>query len=224
MTFKDWLRSVAAALSDDEPGRPFQRYTLKDLILAYNDAICLVASFRPDLFTELKITKLEAGYVQDVRGCCTNVLDVLYQTDEKGNVIRKIDGTKNKTTVAKRNWSKPSCFSQSSEECYVISYATIDNALNGRFFVEPAVPCDCDAYVQIKCVEAPCPLDETQQNMEFNGDCKMNAAAWHYVLARMLSGDNFEGSLQRTASAHYKMFFEILNIQMKSEEYAEIER
>ena len=90
MTFKDWLRNVAASLSDDEPGKPFQRYALKDLIMAYNDAICLVASYRPDLFTEVKIVALTAGYLQDVRGCCVNVLDVLYQTDQYGNVLKKL--------------------------------------------------------------------------------------------------------------------------------------
>lgn len=221
MIFKDWLRSISAALSDDEPGRPFQRYPIKDLIMAYNDAICLVASLRPDLFTELRIVRLDAGFVQDVRGCCTNVLDVLYQTDAQGNVIRKVEGAKTKTTMAKRNWKKPSCFGQANQQCYLISFATIEEGLNGRFFVEPAVPCDCEAYVMVKCVEAPCALDETQENLEFDGDCKMNVAAWHYVLARMLSGDNFEGSLQSAAFAHYKMFFDILNVQMQAEERVE---
>lgn len=222
MTFKDWLRNIAAALSDDEPGRPFQRYVLKDLIMSYNDAICLVASYRPDLFTEVRVVKLTAGYLQDVRGCCVNVLDVLYQTDEFGNVIKKVGSPRNKTTVAKANWKKKSCLTDALvEQCYVIGSASIDSNLNGRFTVDPPVPCHCDAYVAVKCVERPCALDETQINIEFDGDCKMNVAAWHYVLARALSGDNFEASLQSVSQAHYKMFFDILNIQQQAEDRIE---
>lgn len=222
MTFHDWLRNIAAALSDDEPGRPFQRYAMKDMIMAYNDAICLVASYRPDLFTEVRVVELTAGYLQDVRGCCVNVLDVLYQTDATGNVIKKVGNTRSKTTIAKANWNKKSCLTATlGEQCYIIGSASIDANLNGRFTVEPPVPCDCTAYVAVKCVEAPCSLNETQVNIEFDGDCKMNVAAWHYVLARMLSGDNFEGSLQQTAQAHYKMFFDILGIQQQAEDRIE---
>ena len=76
MTVVEWFRTIAFVLQDDEPGRPFQRYTLKDMIAAYNAALCLVAQYRQDMFTELKVIKLHAGKYQDARGCCTKVLDV----------------------------------------------------------------------------------------------------------------------------------------------------
>lgn len=220
MTLHDWLRTIAFALSDDQPGRPFQRYPVKDLLAAYNDAICLIASRRPDLFTELRIVHLTAGRHQDVRGCCVNVLGVLEQTDEAGNILRTIDGSRKTSTTVKRNWKKPSCLPR-PENGYLVSTADIDPNLNGRFTVEPPVPCGVDAYVRIKCVEAPCALDETMVNMTFDGNCTMNSAAWHYVLARMLSGDNFEGSSQTTAQYHYRMFFDVLGIQYEAEKLIE---
>ena len=55
MTYFNWFRTVAFALNDDEPGRPFQRYPLADMLAAFNTAMCLVAEYRPDLFTELRI-------------------------------------------------------------------------------------------------------------------------------------------------------------------------
>lgn len=221
MTLKEWLRTIAFALSDDQPSRPFQRYPVKDLIAAYNDAICLIASYRPDLFTELRTVHLTAGRHQDVRGCCVNILDVIEQTDEAGNIIRDLTGVRDTTTTVKRKWKKPSCLPRPTEDFYLISNATIDPNLNGRFIVDPPVPCDVDAYVRVKCVEAPCELDETLIEGEFNGSCKMNSAAWHYVLARMLSGDNFEGSNQTTAQYHYRMFFDVLGIQQKAEQLIE---
>ena len=220
MTVVEWFRTIAFVLQDDEPGRPFQRYTLKDMIAAYNAALCLVANYRADLFTELKVIKLHAGKYQDARGCCTKVLDVTDQVDARGNVIKELEGVRAKKTTVERHWTKPSCLPHAPED-YIIDAIGIDKNLDGRFTVHPPVPCGVEAFVMTKCVTPVCALTEAGQNAEFNGFCTLNEAAWHYVLAKMLSGDRHANAAGGNASYHYRMFFDMLGIQQRQDDRIE---
>ena len=216
----DWFLTIASALGDDEPNRPFQRYSLKDMMAAYDAAICLVGRYRPDLFTELRNVKLAPGKYQDVRSCCARISDVLDQVDANGNVLRELDGAKVTKTKVKRFWKKPSCLNRPGE-AYVIENVSLDKEMNGRFTVDPPVPCDVDAYVLVKCVQAPCPLDITRQNEPLNNECVYNVAAWHYVLGTMLAGDRFDNGNSKDQQYHYRMFFDILGVVKKAEEEAQ---
>jgi hypothetical protein len=220
MTVVEWFRTVAYALNDDEPTRPFQRYPLEKMLFAYHQAMSLVAQYRPDLFTELKVVQLHAGKYQDVRGCCTKVLDVLDQVDARGNVIRELKNTRSKTTVAERNWKKASCLPVDAN-AYVIQSVNIDKNLDGRFTVHPPVPCGIEAYAMVKCVGQPCPLSEADANAEMPGTEVLNAAAWHYVLAMQLTGDRFANGSANDKSYHYRMFFDMLGIQQRQDERIE---
>lgn len=220
MTLNEWLRTIAAVLNDDEPGRPFQRYLVKDLLAAYHAALCLVARYRADLFTELRVIRLKAGKYQDARGCCSKVLDVLDQTDANGNVIHEINSARATTTTARRNWKKPSCLAQGTDD-YIINTVRLDPNLDGRFTVEPPVPCEVAAYVMVKCVEQPCEYSAEMLNMPLQNDCVHNVAAWHYVLATMLSGDRHDNGASKDQSYHYRMFFDILGIVQKQDDRAE---
>lgn len=220
MTLYDWLRTVAFAVNDDEPGRPFQRYPLKDMIAAYNAAMCLIAQYRKDLFTELKIIKLVPGKYQDVRGCCGQVLDVLEQTDAKGNIVHTLSGVREKRTTAKRIWKKESCL-VNQDAGYIIDNAEVDSNLDGRFTVDPPVPCGVDAYVMVKCVQAPCEVTEADVNTELVTSCAHTTAAWHYVLAQMLTGDQFANAAGGNKNYHHRMFFEILGVNQKQDDRIE---
>lgn len=220
MTVAEWFRSIAAVLNDDEPGRPFQRYALKDMLFAYSQAMCLVSQYRADLFTELKMVKLHAGKYQDVRGCCSKILDVTDQLDANGNVIRELKNTRTKSTVVERNWKKPSCIPAAADSYSILSVG-IDKNLDGRFTVYPPVPCGVEAYVMVKCVSTPCNFTEADANAEFNGDCKHNAAAWHYVLAMMMTGDRFSNGGNADKAYHFRMFFDMLGIQQRQDDRIE---
>lgn len=220
MTLNNWLRTIAAALNDDEPGRPFQRYQIKDMLAAYSAALCLVGRYRADLFTELRVIRLRAGKYQDARGCCSKVLDVLDQTDANGNVIHEISDARASTTTTRRNWKKPSCLALASDD-YFISNIRIDSNLDGRFTVTPPVPCGVAAFVMVKCVQQPCDYNEAALNQEMNHDCIYNVASWHYVLATMLSGDRHDNGASKDQSYHYRMFFDILGIVQKQDDRIE---
>lgn len=210
MTYLDWFKTIAFALNDDEPEHEFARYSLDKLLAAYNAALCVVAKYRPDLFTELRNVQLQPGKYQDVRGCCTNVLDVLEQVDNQGNILKTLSGGKHKNSTVPRVWKKPSCRNLSDE--YRVNSYGIDINMNGRFTVEPPVPCGENAYVLVKCVREPCRINLLQMPLVMDTDCIYNVAAWHYVVGSMLSGDRFDNAGAGDKAFHFRMFYELLQI------------
>lgn len=226
----DYFRSVAAVLGDDEPNRPFQRYPLRDLIMAYNRGMQIVYKYRPDLFTVIKQVHLQVGSRQNARGCCDNVLRVLEQVDATGGVITPLETHKTEKPKApsRSSWvHKPSCLihkdTAGERVGYVIEYATLDNGMNGLFSVHPPVPCDVDAWVNVKCVQPPCDMREDLVNGELEGSGLHNTALWHYIVASMLVGDRHAVGATQEAQMHFKMFFELLGIEYKQETLSEME-
>ena len=220
MLLHSWLITVASALNDAEPGREFHRYPLRDYVAAYNAAMSLVAKHRGEDFIDLVKVKLRAGKHQDARQCCSHVLGVVDQIDDKGNIIKQLSATSKKV---KNKWRKPSCVTSTSATASYIMLATIiDTQMNGRFTVEPPVPCDVDVYVLVKCVtKAGNATEASTVTTEIDSGSFIHTAAWHYVLARMLSGDRHAGSSDSTSAIHYKLFFEMLGVAMRQEDLLE---
>jgi hypothetical protein len=220
MLLHSWLITVASALNDAEPGREFHRYPLRDYLAAYKAAMSLAAKHRGEEFIELVKVKLRAGKHQDARQCCSHVVGVVDQIDAQGNIIKQLSTTAKKV---KNKWRKPSCVtSTTATESYYMTATTIDTQMNGRFTVEPPVPCDVDVFVLVKCVKKTDTLTEADlATMEVDDTSIIHTAAWHYVLARMLSGDRHAGSADSTSAMHYKLFFEILGIAWKNEDILE---
>jgi hypothetical protein len=218
MLLYDWLLTVASSLNDAEPGREFHRYPLRDYLAAYNAAISLVAKHKGEDFIELVKVKLRPGKHQDARQCCSHVVGILDQIDANGNIYKQLSSSAKKV---KNKWRKPSCVTSaanSAPDGYLIGGTTIDTQLNGRFTVEPPVPCDVDVYVLVKCVKKVGNLTEADiATLDVDNSSFMNTAAWHYVLARMLTGDRHAGSSDSTAAVHYKMFFDLLGVAYKQE-------
>lgn len=229
-TALEYFRSIAAVLGDDEPNRPFQRYSLHDMVMAYNRGLAVVYSYRPDLFTFIKKVKLEPGSRQNATGCCDNVLSILEQVDENGNVIEPLATTKSARPKAptKSSWvHKKSCLIHTDKDgeaiSYVIDYAALDNQLNGQFSVHPPVPCGVDAWVNVKCVQPPCDFAEQNVNGQLNQSSLHNTALWHYVLSSMLSGDRHAAGATTESTHHFNIFLKLLDIEMRQEVIAEAE-
>lgn len=221
-TLGDWFDSIAFALNDNEPNHEYTRYPLKQMVSAYNAAMCLIYKYRPDLFTEWEIIKLTTGRYQDTRGCCDKILLVQDQVTEAGGTIKAIKGSRPTTTTARRVWNKPSCFEYEPEsQDYLVNTARIDSNMDGRFIVDPPVPSDVEAFVRVKCVKGPCPITLASMNEPFNGACDMATAAWHYVIARMVTGDRFAQTSNASMQYHYGMFFNILGVVQQQEDRIE---
>ncbi len=221
MTALDWFRTVAATLGDDEPGRPFQRYPLEDLVAAFNRAQAIISTYRPDLYTEYLDVEMQPGKYQDFRGCCANVLDVVEQVDGEGNIVKPVSGARPKTSKTKTIWNKPSCLppvdAEGVEFPYVLEDASIDPNMNGRFTVEPPVPCDVKAYVRVKCVTPPCHFYATEVMGELPFSSAHATASWHYVLASMLAGDRHAAGATNEMAFHYRMFNDLIGIEIRHE-------
>ena len=225
-TLWSWLvNTIAHALNDDEPNHEFTRYTLPKVLTALNDGMAMVAKYRPDIFTEIRVVKLQAGSHQDFRACCGNVLDVMEQTDANGNTIKKLTQARKTTTTAKSTWKKPSCIKPIAVQTigYEAEYADIDNNLNGRFDIFPPVPCEVEAYVRVKCVRRPCQYTEADMNMPFYGGSTEALAVKHYVLAWMLFGDRYSNASSRDGNGawHYQQFFSLLGVIQQQEDRIE---
>lgn len=224
-TLRTWLiNGIAFPLNDDEPNHEFTRYPIEKVLSALNDAMCLVFNYRPDLFTELRIIKLTPGRHQDARGCCTNILDILEQTDESGNIIKTLAGSRRTTTKAKSRWTKPSCvIPKNAPKGYAIDYILTDVNLNSRFEVYPPVPCDAEVYIRAKCVSRPCGYTTADLDKPFDGGCNVSMAAKHFVLSILLMGDRFSnaGSRDGNAQWHLNTAYSILGIQQKAEDRVE---
>lgn len=218
----DWFLTVAASLNDDKPGAPFRRYALKDLVAYFNDALCMIAKHRPDLFTKNKNVKLSCGSYQDTRGCCVNVFEVEAQVDAFGNVIKNLTTNRKTDTKVRSVWDKPSCLSKSKTDpitgnpmTYVIDTASVDTRDNGGFSVVPPVPKTGDYYALIRCLEAPCTLTEADVlagTAKFPIDCGYLAAIRFYVTAWALSGDRHSTSAQAEAQRLFAFFFQWLGV------------
>lgn len=230
MSIHDYFRSVAAILGDDEPNRPFQRYALHDLIVAYNLGMTIIYKYRPDLFVEIKNIKLQPGNRQDTRHICDNVLRVLEQTDSVGNVIKEVNTAK--TTMEsgsplsswqyKRNIARY-IDNEGNEAAYIMSHAQIDNTTNGLFTVYPAVPIDIDVFVNVKAVVEPIKIiDDKQQDTMPNSDFH-NAVIQDFILYRMLVGDRFAAGALQEAQMHFNNFINLLQLEHQQEILSEIE-
>lgn len=224
-TLRYWLtKTIAFALNDDEPNHEFTRYPIENVLMALNDAVCMVFKYRPDLYTDWRIIKLEGGRHQDVRGCCTNILSIAEQTDAQGNTIKTLGNTRRTNTTAKVRWRKPSCIiPKDAPNGYVIDYVMVDQNMNGRFEVVPPVPCGTDVYVRAKCVSRPCAYTEQDLDKPFNPNCDAVVALKHFTLAWLLTGDRFvnAGTTGNTSQYHIQMAYNILGIQQKAEEQIE---
>lgn len=221
-TYAKWFKTIAFALNDDEPNHEFTRYPLDKMVAAYNAAMCLVYKYRPDMFTEWKTVKLHAGRYQDLRGCCDQTLSVSDQVTSDGRTIKPLVGDRKTETTIKRHWRKPSCIVRpDAPGGYVIENIDIDANMNGRFTVDPPVPEGADVYVRVKCVKGPCELTEADLNASFDANCDMSTAAWHFVLARMLTGDRFSQTANSDMQYHYRMFFDILGVVQRQEDRIE---
>lgn len=218
-TLYAFLRTVAFSLNDDEPDAPFQRYALDKMISAYNKALGLAAEYREDLFTEYELIRLETGRYQDARSCCKKVIDVMDQARADGSLIREL-GMRSTTSKVSTKWKKRSCLSQAAQG-FVITSVDLDRNMDGRFIVEPPVPCGVEVFVHVKCVHVAPAYAVASVNTPIDGDSPLHAAVWHYVLAMMLSGDRFSNPANADKQYHFRMFFDMLGIVLKQGERLE---
>jgi hypothetical protein len=217
----DFFLSIAESLGDSRPGREFTRYTKPTMVTYYNEAMCFVASHRPDLFTNMVIVKMTPGRHQDARCCgCTDVQGVVAQVDENGAEIKDLttlppgQGT---GTSTRRTYRTP-C-RKTVGGVPTITNVVLDAGVAGAFAVDPPVPVGADMWLKVRCTAPPTAL--TLADLDAGkgfGWCKFAPAIRSYMLYRLLGADRNAAGASQEAQAELKAAYTYLGVQIKMEE------
>lgn len=225
MRVYDFLLSIASQLGDNSPTRPFRRYLLADMVTYYQEALCFVASHRPDLFTDMMVMKLETGSYQDARCCgCTNVTGIVAQIDADGNTVKDLSSSGSISTKTSRWFRSPCRTASDGTTTPVISSVSIEPGMNGVFTVDPPVPPGVDMWVKLKCVGTPAKptLADVMSTASTTG-CTFLPAIRNYIRYLALGGDRHAVGASTEAQTELKNAYTYLGVQIKYEERQESE-
>lgn len=204
------LLSYAQDLNDAYPGHEFSIWSQEQLLGFFNEALCLIAAHRPDMFTELKVVRVEpcSNYLDLCD--CEKVLDVLGQSNAKGNNIRPIQRRKERATV----WTGSKKKQEFTDR--ITEYELLDKSNLVRVFPQNLDPTK-DLYVVVRCSISPktYSLDDEAPDER----CAFLAAARHWVLynAKMIDGE-FSQTMQSQAKEHREMFTAILQMVKQADD------
>ena len=204
------LLSYAQDLNDAYPGHEFSIWSQEQLLGFFNEALCLIAAHRPDMFTELKVVRVEpcSNYLDLCD--CEKVLDVLGQSNAKGNNIRPIQRRKERATV----WTGSKKKQEFTDR--ITEYELLDKSNLVRVFPQNLDPTK-DIYVVVRCSISPktYSLDDEAPDER----CAFLAAARHWVLynAKMIDGE-FSQTMQSQAKEHREMFTAILQMVKQADD------
>lgn len=207
---KNLLLSYAQDLNDAYPGHEFSIWSSEQLLGFFNEALCLIAAHRPDLFTELKVVKVEhCNNYLDLCDC-SQVIDVLGQSDKNGKNIRPIPKRKEKATVWSGSKRKQELVTRLTE------YEMVEKSNLVRVFPTNLDPTK-DIYVVVRCVMES--KTYTLEDSAPNERCAFLAAARHWVLynAKMMDGE-FSQTMYNQAREHREMFTSILQLVKQSDD------
>lgn len=207
---KNLILSYAQDLNDAYPGHEFSIWSAEQLLGFFNEAICLIAAHRPDMFTELKVIKVDTCNTYLDLCDCLKVLDVLGQSDSMGRNIRPIQRRKEKATV----WAGSKKKQEFTDR--ITEYELLDKSNLVRVFPQNLDPTK-DLYVTIRCSTEPKHYSMTDEAPDER--CAFLAAARHWVLynAKMIDGE-FSQSMQSQAREHREMFTAILQLAKQGDD------
>ena len=197
MLIRDLVDHISESLNDRE-GITWSRKFLLEVI---NEGQCLTAKYRPDMFVKTVTVKLKPGTTQTTCDC-VSIKKIVAQVDKYGNVIKSIPQATSKVTS---RWTGGSHCPPSA---YKVGNYTFDKMNQKEFEVSPAVPVGTEVFVTLLCVTNPGDLTENSST----SDCGLESAIIQWALYRALMVDNQASSVS-VAQAHYKAFFELLQLQ-----------
>lgn len=207
---KQLLLSYARDLNDAYPGHEFSIWPQQQLLDYFNEALCLIATHRPDMFTELKVVRVNPCNSYLDLCDCVKVLDVLGQSDIKGRNIRPIPRRKERATVWVGNKHKQGFTDQITE------YELLEKSNMVRVFPQNLDPSKF-IYVTVRCATEP--KTYTLDDEAPDERCAFLSTARHWVLynAKMIDGE-FSPTMQNQAKEHRDMFTNILQLTKQADD------
>lgn len=207
---KTLLLDFAQDLNDAYPGYEFSIWTQAQLLRWFNEALCLIATQRPDMFTEQKIVKVQSCENYMDLCDCLNVLQVLGQCDAQGRQVRPIS----RRAAKSAGWQGIRRKQEFTDT--ITEYELLETGNLLRVYPNNLDPTK-DLYVLLLCSVQPktYTLDDEAPDQR----CAFMAAARHYVLysAKSMDGE-FSQSYKQAAEHHQQMFASILEFTKKADE------
>jgi len=182
------LRGLAADLKDDAPGNEFIAYPRSLLIQWFNDGLCLLGRWRPDLFSRTRKVTLTPGSEQSIEGCSVfgSVVSTVLPDGREVPVRRT-------SYPASQVWRKAPCLTAPKD--YVIDSYSFDTAQKTTFYVHPPVPPGRAVMAVIVCASVPENLSVADLEAEIDADCYQVAMVKQFVLAQAYSQDSDQTNL-----------------------------
>lgn len=187
-TLETILRGLAGDLKDDAPGNEFVAYPRPLLIQWFNDGLCLLGRYRPDLFSRTREVVLEPGSQQNIEGCAVfgSVVSTVLSDGREVPVRRS-------SYPASQIWRKPACLKPPKD--YVIDSYSFDTAQKTTFYVHPPIPPGKPVLAKVVCSSVPENLSITDLDSEIDVDCYQVAMVRQYVLTQAYSQDTDQTNL-----------------------------
>lgn len=199
------LLSYAGDLNDDYPGHEFSIWSRAKLLEFFNEALCLIAAQRPDLFVDLKIVKVDtcSNYLDLCD--CNVVLEVLGQCTKDGKIINRLTRRKHSANSWTGKVRLSAGFTTTLKEYEVLTDSNLV-----QVFPENIDPTK-DIYVLVRCgVDAQHYYLDSEPPAT---TCAFLAAARMWVMynAKMKDAE-FSPSMREAAKEHRDMFTGILSL------------
>lgn len=210
------LLSYARDLNDAYPGHEFSIWSRPQLLEWFNEALCLIAAHRPDLFTDIKVVKVDPCDNFLELCDCNRILEVLGQSTKSGRIIRQLP----KRARTKNKWTGRKRVSENAFTTELTEYELLKDSTLIRVYPDTLDPTK-DIYVAVRCS-----IDAQHYNIEDEAPstrCAFLAAARHWVLynAKMVDAE-FSPSMREAAREHKDMFTSILQlVKQADDEYNE---
>lgn len=213
----DVLRLVSGALQDLEPGQS-QRWTWDGgqadkvgLLDFLNAAIRAVVLQRPDATAVTEPVLLEPGMRQRLpqrraHQCRHDALTLIELVRNLGR-----DGETPGRAIALVNQDVLLAWANCGQTGHAVDEYAYDRMINPEvYWVYPAVPEDCDVWVEATFSAAPSPVSCPDDVLPVPG--LYAPALAHHILASILSGDN-EAANTAKATYHMQMFQNLMDVK-----------
>jgi hypothetical protein len=176
------LGDIAEQLKDTAPGASFIAYPESLLLQWFNDGLCLLARWRPDLFSRPAVVTLKPGSRQEIDGCSVfgSVVSTVLADGREVPVRRT-------SYNASQVWTKPSCLK--SANGFTIDSYSFDTAQKTTFYVHPPIPPGKPVLARVVCATTPPAFTLADLDADVDADCYQVAMVKQYVLAQAYSQD-----------------------------------
>lgn len=204
------LLGYAKDLDDAYSGHEFSIWEADDLLRYFNEALCLIATHRPDMFTEQKVVPVDTCNRYAEACDCTKVLDVLGQCDKNGKNVRPVQRRKERATVWAGTRQKPTFTTQ------ITSYELLEKSSLIRLYPENLDP-TAEMYVLIRCAVQPKTYTMTDGAPDERCAFMVAAAQWVLGRAKAIDGE-FSQTMKQASETHFKAFWDILGMAKQSDD------